>query len=42
MNQTLIQTPWDSGYYDKRMGKGPIHLVNQGLVEYLKTGSNNV
>lgn len=42
MKISLIQVPWDSGYYDKRMGKGPIHLIDQGLVDYLEAGGNTI
>ncbi|HEX6981547.1 MAG TPA: arginase family protein [Balneolaceae bacterium] len=42
MKISLLQVPWDSGYYGKRMGRGPIHLVEQGLVEHLKSGNHHV
>ncbi|HET6528195.1 MAG TPA: arginase family protein [Balneolaceae bacterium] len=42
MNISLLQIPWDSGHYRKRMGQGPIHLVRQGLIRHLETKGNNV
>lgn len=36
MQVTLIQVPYDSGHYDRRMGKGPLHLVSQGLPDHLE------
>ena len=31
MKLTLIQVPYDSGHYGVRMGRGPLHLIEQGL-----------
>ena len=31
----LIQVPYDSGYRGKRLGKGPLRFVDQGLAEML-------
>lgn len=31
MKLTLIQVPYDSGHYGVRMGRGPLHLLEQGL-----------
>lgn len=31
MKVTLIQVPYDSGHYGLRMGRGPLHLIEQGL-----------
>ncbi|MFP5287003.1 MAG: arginase family protein [Thermoanaerobaculia bacterium] len=31
MKLTLIQVPYDSGHHGVRMGRGPLHLVEQGL-----------
>ncbi len=42
MKISLLQVPWDSGHYNKRMGRGPIHLVEQGLMEYLKSTNHQV
>ncbi len=36
MNIRLIQVPYDSGSYNKRMGKGPFCFIENGLVETLK------
>ncbi len=33
MNLTLIQVPYDSGAYNRRMGKGPFHLVEHGVMD---------
>jgi arginase len=37
MNKTidLIAAPYDSAHYNKRMGAGPLHLVDNGLIEHL-------
>lgn len=42
MNISLLQVPWDSGRFGKRMGKGPLHLVEQGLVKHLESKGNSV
>lgn len=42
MNISLLKIPWDSGYYGKRMGKGPIHLIGQGLAKHLKSNNHGV
>jgi arginase len=31
MRLTLFQIPYDSGHFGKRMGRGPLHLVERGL-----------
>ena len=36
MNIRLIQVPYDSGSYNKRMGRGPFCFIENGLVETLK------
>ena len=36
MNIRLIQVPYDSGSYNKRMGKGPFCFIKNGLIETLK------
>jgi arginase len=36
MKLTLIQVPYDSGHYGLRMGRGPLHLVEQGLLDALE------
>ena len=32
---TLIALPYDSGRFDERMGRGPLHLLGSGLKEHL-------
>ena len=39
MNIRLIEVPYDSGSYNKRMGKGPFCFIENGLVETLKEKS---
>jgi arginase len=34
---TLIALPYDSGRFDERMGRGPLHLLRDGLDEHLRT-----
>lgn len=36
MRLTLIQVPYDSGHYGARMGRGPLHLVERGLLDALE------
>ncbi len=36
MKISLIQVPWDSGHPKERMGLGPVHLVEQGLIDHLR------
>ena len=36
MRLTLIQVPYDSGHYGARMGAGPLHLVEKGLLDALE------
>lgn len=36
MRLTLIQVPYDSGHCGERMGRGPIHLIEKGLVAALE------
>lgn len=33
---TLIALPYDSGRFDERMGRGPLHLLGSGLKEHLR------
>lgn len=33
---TLIALPYDSGRFDERMGRGPLHLLGSGLQEHLR------
>jgi arginase len=42
MKLTLIQVPYDSGHCGVRMGRGPIHLVEQGLVDTLEKAGHEV
>jgi len=35
MKLTLIQSPYDSGHYSVRMGRGPLHLVESGVLDWL-------
>src|SRR5210317_1747635 len=42
MNITLIEVPYDSGHYARRMGRGPIHLVQGGLVALLEDQGHDV
>ena len=39
---SLIQLPYDSGRFGKRMGRGPIVLIESGLVEHLRSLGNEV
>lgn len=36
MKLTLIQVPYDSGHYGARMGRGPLHLIERGLLDALE------
>ena len=36
MRLTLIQVPYDSGHHGVRMGRGPLHLVEKGLLDALE------
>lgn len=42
MKISVIQVPWDSGHQKKRMGLGPVHLIEQGLADHLKRNSEDV
>lgn len=42
MNLTLIQVPYDSGSYKKRMGKGPSCFIKNGLVERIKEKCDSI
>jgi arginase len=39
---SLIQLPYDSGRFGERMGRGPIALIESGLVEHLPSLGNEV
>ena len=42
MQLSLIQIPYDSGQFNKRMGCGPIHLIEDGLMDWLKSKGHEV
>lgn len=42
MKLTLIQVPYDSGHYGVRMGRGPLHLIEQGLAGMLERAGHEV
>ncbi len=42
MQLSLIQIPYDSGQFNKRMGCGPIHLIEEGLMDWLKSKGHEV
>ena len=35
MNLCVVQIPYDSGHFGERMGRGPLHLFEQGLPDLL-------
>jgi arginase len=37
MRLSVIQVPYDSGQFNMRMGCGPLHLTNEGLVNWFKS-----
>jgi arginase len=40
MSCTLIQVPYDSGHFGQRMGRGPLHLIESGLLESLEAAGH--
>jgi len=42
MKVDLIVVPFDSGLRDKRMGRGPGHLLKSGIVEALEEAGADV
>lgn len=42
MSVTIIQVPYDSGHFAKRMGRGPLHLVQGGLAGMLERAGHAV
>ncbi len=38
----VLQVPYDSGHRDRRMGHGPIHLLERGVIECLQRIDGNV
>jgi arginase len=41
MKISIIQIPYDSGQFNQRMGRGPLHLTNQGIVNSLKSDGHD-
>lgn len=39
---TLVALPYDSGRFDERMGRGPLHLLKRGLAEDLRAQQHEV
>jgi arginase len=39
---SLIQVPYDSGIYNKRMGRGPFFLVEHGIVDTIGASCHSV
>ena len=39
---TLVALPYDSGRFDERMGRGPLHLLESGLAERLRAQQPDV
>ncbi len=42
MQTSIVQVPYDSGHYGKRMGRGPLHLVESGIFEQLEAKGHDV
>lgn len=42
MKLTILQVPYDSGHYGVRMGRGPLHLVESGLLDGLEKAGHGV
>jgi arginase len=42
MRLTVFQIPYDAGRYGQRMGRGPLHLIERGLVRDLEAQGHNV
>jgi arginase len=42
MKLSLIKIPYDSGQFNKRMGCGPMHLTDEGLVNWLSSRGHEV
>ena len=42
MRLTLIQVPYDSGHFGARMGRGPLHLIEQGLAGAMERAGHEV
>lgn len=39
---TLVALPYDSGRFDERMGRGPLHLLDSGLADGLRAQQHDV
>jgi arginase len=42
MRLTIFQVPYDAGRYAERMGRGPLHLVESGLLRTLEAQGHDV
>jgi arginase len=42
MRLALLQVPYDAGHYGRRMGRGPLHLIDTGLVRELTAAGHDV
>jgi arginase len=42
MKLTVVQVPYDSGRFGERMGRGPLHLVERGLLDALERAGHEV
>jgi arginase len=42
MRLAVFQVPYDAGHYGRRMGRGPLHLVERGLVRELEAQGHDV
>lgn len=42
MDVRLVQVPYDSGHHGERMGRGPLHLLEQGLDRDLEAAGHSV
>lgn len=42
MKITVIEVPYDSGHYARRMGRGPFHLAQAGLEKLLESSGHEV
>ena len=39
---SIISVPFDSAHFNKRMGAGPLHIINNGLIKEIEAGGNKV
>jgi len=42
MKLSVIQVPYDSGHFGERIGRGPLHFVEHGLLDRLARGDRQV